>query len=68
MIPRNKHKDCVIYGSRLIKIIVPRLGLKIIFDYIIDVKGKILNKNVIREIEESVIEYGQHIDNPYWGM
>ena len=51
-----------------ILLIIPRLGLKIIFDYIVKEKSKILNKNVIKEIEESVIEYGQHVENPYWDM
>lgn len=51
-----------------ILLIMPRLGLKIIFDYIVKEKSKILNKNVIKEIEESVIEYGQHVENPYWDM
>lgn len=36
-------------------VIVPRLGLKNIFDYIVKEKGEIINKNVLREIEESVI-------------
>lgn len=51
-----------------ILLIIPRLGLKIIFDYIVKEKSNILNKNVIKEIEESVIEYGQHVENPYWDM
>lgn len=51
-----------------ILLFIPRLGLKIIFDYIVKEKSKILNKNVIKEIEESVIEYGQHVENPYWDM
>lgn len=51
-----------------ILVIIPRLGLKEVFDYIVKEKDKILNKNVLNNIEESISEYGQHVEDPYWGM
>lgn len=48
--------------------IIPRLGLKELFDYILEAKDTIKNKNVIKNIMESEIEYGKTVDNPYSGM
>lgn len=48
--------------------IIPRLGLKELFDYILQEKDTIKNESVIKNIMESEIEYGKTVDNPYSGM
>lgn len=48
--------------------IIPRLGLKKVFEYILNVKDNISNVKIINEIEGANHEYGEHVDNPYFGM
>lgn len=48
--------------------IVPRIGMGNLFDYILKHKKDIQNETVLANIDESEIEYGKNVDNPYSGM
>ena len=48
--------------------IIPMLGLKELFDYIIQNKKRIFDETIIKIIEEAEAEYGADVDNPYSGM
>ncbi len=48
--------------------IIPMLGLKELFDYIIQNKKTICDETIVKIIEEVEAEYGADVDNPYSGM
>ncbi len=48
--------------------IIPRIGLDKLFDYIIKNRNNIKNQNIKLNIDESIAEYGNSVNNPYSGM
>ena len=48
--------------------IIPRIGMKSLFDYILENKGCIHKKSILDNVNESEIEYGCTVDNPYAKM
>lgn len=48
--------------------IIPRIGLKKVYDYIVNIKDSITNCNVKKILEESISEYGDSVSDPYSGM
>ncbi len=48
--------------------IIPRIGLSNMFNYILQNKGSIQNREVLSNIIASEKEYGDSVDNPYSGM
>lgn len=48
--------------------IIPRLGLENLFLYVLSKKDVIVNKNVVQNIIESEIEYGETVSDPYADM
>ena len=48
--------------------IIPRIGLSNLFNYILQNKHSIQNREILLNITESENEYGDDVDNPYSGM